>query len=119
MPSTNNRALLLELTAFLAENNIRRGVLSVAVNAQSEGNAYEEKSRNVAASSSFTYTALVPNSLIVMRVTKPVRLTITKASVAWLPFMVNSLWVFSDAFDSVVIANLSSTEASNVTLLQV
>jgi hypothetical protein len=119
MPSTNNRALLLELTAFLAENNIRRGVLSCAVNAQALASAYQEESRNIAPSGTYTYTSLSPNSMIVMRVSKPVRLTITKASVVWVPFMVNSLFVFSDSFDSVVIANLSTTDTSNVTLLQV
>jgi len=119
MPSTNNRALLLELTAFLAENNIRRGVLSCAVNAQAVDSAYQEESRNIAALGSYTYTSLTNNSLIVVRASKPVRLTITKASVAWVPFMVNSLFVFSDAFDSMVIANLSATDASNVTILQV
>lgn len=119
MPSTNNRALLLELTAFLAENNIRRGVLNCAVNAQAEAAAYQEESRNIGPSSSYTYTSLSPNSMFVMRVTKPVRLTITKASVAWVAFVVNSLFVFSDSFDSVVIANQSTTDSSNVTILQV
>lgn len=119
MPSTNNRALLVELTVFLAENNIRRGVAKFAVNAQASDSAYQEESRNLAPLGAYTYTCIDPNAMTILRASRPVSVTITKGADVWETFNVNSIFVFSDSFTSMVVTNLSATDSTNLTLLQV
>lgn len=44
MPSLNNKALLFEINTFIADNNIRRSVLTLATNTQSTDGVLNDRS---------------------------------------------------------------------------
>jgi len=44
MPSLNNKALLFEINTFVADNNIRRSVLTIATNTQSTDGVLNDRS---------------------------------------------------------------------------
>jgi hypothetical protein len=110
MPSIKNKALLLNVDVFLAENNIRRGISSFAVNAQAEDQAFREQSLIVPANTTKTYASLHPNTLTVVRTTKPLQVTMQRGEDAS-SFVINSIWIFSSAFDALVMNNEGSEDA--------
>lgn len=117
MPSTNNRALLMNLEVFLADNNIRRGILSAAANVQSVTNNFVEQTLDVAPNSTNSFTCALTSQCLVIRVTKPVNVVMTRGEES-LSFTINSLFVFTDTSDLLEFTNLSLTEISTVKLIQ-
>lgn len=118
MPSTNNQALLLDLQVFLATNNIRRGVLSVAINAATESNNFVEQTIDVAASGTKTYTCLTGNVCTVIRTSIPINVVVTKG-IATFSFTINSLFVFTDSIDQILFTNPDATNIATLRLVQI
>lgn len=118
MPSTNNQALLLDLQVFLANNNIRRGVLSVAINATSVSNHYVEQTIDVPANDNKRFTCAVGNVCTIIRTTKPITVLLTHGADTS-TFVINSLFVFTDTVDLLQFVNNSPTDVATLRLLQI
>lgn len=117
MPSINNQALLVNLEVYLANNNIRRGILNVSVNAPAAGNQCVEQSFDIVPSSSLNYTCVLNNSFTIIRVTKPVTVTLI-IGLQTLVFKVTSIFVYSDKIDALTITNDVVAETVTLRLIQ-
>lgn len=118
MPSINNQALLLNLEVYLANNNIRKGILNVVANASAPGNQCVEQSFDVGVNSSLNYTSILNNSCTVIRTTKPVTVILTRGLQTF-TFVINSLFVYSDAIDSFTFTNASLVDVATIRLVQI
>jgi hypothetical protein len=119
MPSINNQALLLDLEVFLANNNIRRGIMSLAVNAAANPpNEFMEAGLSIPPSTSKNFTCGLNNVCTVVRTTKPVIATMLKGNYPF-TFTIKSLWVFTDTFDSIEFANASVVDTATVRVIQI
>ena len=122
MPSQTNQALLLQLDVFLAENNIRNGVLSVATNSASPGNTFLERSLDVPANGTKVFTCEPGNSCLVVRALKPVTATITRTVglvTTTSVIVINSLLVLSDYCTSISFANANTTDVATLRIVQI
>lgn len=113
-----DKAILLDLGVFLADNNVRRNIATVRVNAQSTNGDVNQRDTNVLPGGSYSYTSLTPNKLTVIKASKPVLAEINQGSTSY-SVVINSLYVTSDAFTSLVLNNSSISEPSQVTIIQV
>jgi len=119
MPSTNNQALLLDLQVFLANNNIRRGILNVAVNASAPGNQCIEQSLDVPINNGVrTFTSVANNSCTVIRTSKPVTAILTKGADTF-TFNLKSLLVFPDTVDTIQFTNTSLVDVATLRIVQI
>jgi hypothetical protein len=111
MPSTNNRALLMELQVFIAENNARRSVMLAAANAQASDGAINERSGLLEATlGTITFDCLDTNSCTIIKVTGgPVRVTAAlDANVGPTVFSIRSIIVLSTPVTSLVLDNVGT-----------
>ena len=119
MPSTRNRALLMDLTAFIAENNVRRSILTVATNTLSTGEGILERSLVLTAGSTLTLTAISGNQATVIRTTKPLTCQMTIPNADPITFKITNLFVFTDTVTSLVLTNGESTAEAQIRFLQI
>jgi hypothetical protein len=119
MPSINNRALLLDLTAFIAENNIRRGVLTVATNTLSTGEGILERSMILDPTATTTLQGLTGNQATVIKTNVPLNVTLWLAQGEGenVQFVINTLFVWTDAIDHIDMTNSSLTDQASVRIL--
>ncbi len=67
-----NKAILLQLGVFLADNNVRRNIANYGVNAQSSDGSVVQTDTNVLPTGGvYTFTALATNGLTIIKTTKP------------------------------------------------
>ena len=119
MPSLSNRAMLLELTVYLAENNIRRSVMTAAINVQTTDQEVLERSKTIAALASWTFESLSANRATVIRaIGGPIRAVITKGTETWTT-VVNSLFVITDEIGNIKFENQSTERDVQVRVMQV
>ena len=117
MPSTDNSAVLLQLEAFIAVNNIRRSVFQVVSNAQATNANISERSFNLPAGQEELLTGLASNKCTVIRVSKPVKAILTNAAGS-LEVIINSLFVHSDNLTSIKLSHTATGTISQVRILQ-
>lgn len=115
MPSIANTALLLQLEAYIAENNIRRGIQTVVANVQGGDSGLEDRSKLLAPAEAFTHTGLTNNKATVIKVSAPVTVDLTNAD-GTLTFTVASLFVFTDNITSLIITNPGAAGTTPVRL---
>lgn len=116
------RALLADVDVFLAEGNIRRGVGKFANNmlATSGNSRFQEQKLTVVASTSELIKSNPGNVATIIRCSKPVQITATVApSTMPTVFTVASLFIYTGELGDLTIANVSQTDDSKVTFLQI
>lgn len=119
MPSVANRALLTELTVYLAENNIRRGVLTVGTNSQADEEGVFERSVVLQPGQTFELDCIVNNKFTVIRVTKPVGASLITGTETH-NFNIHNLFVLSDNFTSMVLTRpADALDATQVRIIQI
>jgi len=113
-----DKAVLLDLGVYVADNNVRRSVASFRVNSQSANGDVSQRDTNVLPDGgTWAFTSIPDNLLTVIKVSKPVLAEINQGSTSF-SLVINSLYVMSDAFDDLLLTNLGS-EPSQVSLIQV
>lgn len=120
MPSVASRALLLELSASMVHNNIRRGVLQVAANFQASNQEFQERSKTLQPGEDWTFSSLPGNTVTVIRSSNgPVDIE-TTVGLAALELTVPSLMVYPDVLGDIVFKNPgTATRAVLIHILQV
>lgn len=114
----SNKAVLLDLGVFIADNNVRRNVASLRVNAQSANGEVNTRDTNVLPSGgTFTYTSIPDNSMTLIKVSKPVTADINQGSTTY-SVVINSLYVTTDAITGVVLTN-DGVDPSQVFIIQI
>lgn len=112
MPSLNNRALLLQLEAFVADNNIRRSVLTTATNALSIDGVLNDRSLNVAPAleTPLSIECVPNNKTTVFRCVGGPLTVSAKFGTNVLPveFEVLSMWVMSTPITELTVTNPGS-----------
>jgi hypothetical protein len=112
-------AALVNVSVFIADNNIRRNVADFRANAQSADGSVSTRDANIAASGgTLTYTSLPSNSMTVIKVTGgPVTAEINQGSTSF-SVVINSLFVISDEFVGLVLTN-DGVDPVQVSIIQV
>lgn len=122
MPALNNKSLLLEVAAFVADNNIRRGVLTMATNSMATDGTFNDRSLNVATGlQTPVEVAVVPdNKMTLLKTTGgPIRVTAKIGeNLNAVEFDVASVWVQSTEVKELSLIN-AGTRAVQVRILQV
>lgn len=114
----SNKAVLLDLGVFIADNNVRRNVASLRVNAQSLNGEVNTRDTNVLPDGgTFSYTSIPDNSLTLIKASKPVTADINQGSTTY-TVVINSLYVTTDAITGVVLTN-DGDDPSQVLIIQV
>ncbi len=113
----SNKAVLLDLGVFIADNNVRRNIASLRVNAQSTNGEVNTRDTNVLPSGIFSYTSIPDNSLTLIKVSKPVTADINQGSSSY-TVIINSLYVTTDAIEGIVLTN-DGSDPSQVFIIQV
>lgn len=113
-----NKAVLLDLGVFIADNNVRRNVASLRVNAQSVNGEVNTRDTNVLPDGgTFSYTSIPDNSLTLIKVSKPVTADINQGSTSY-TVVISSMYVTTDAIEGVVLTN-DGVDPSQVLIIQV
>lgn len=121
MPTVANKALLLELNVSMVDNNIRRGILQVVANVQSDQSEAVERSKTIEPTANWVFSSLAVNSCTVIRAQNgPVTLVITRPAPYndTITVKVNSLFVLTDLVGNIQITNPSATKAVLVRVIQ-
>lgn len=96
------RAVLLNIAAFFADNNIRRSIATFSANYVTSGSSSNVNYQTVAAGATYTYTPpSLPTSVLVINSSSPLFATINFASVT-----LNGVTRASDSVQAVVNGNL-------------
>lgn len=112
-----DKAVLLDMGVFIADNNVRRNIASFRVNSPSLNGDVAQRNTNVLPDGgTWAYTSVPDNLLTVIKVSKPVQAEINQGSTSY-AIVINSIFVLSDMFDDLVLTNLGS-EPSQVALIQ-
>ncbi len=126
MPSLANKALLCELSVFVADNAIRRGVLLTTTNNQSGNNSVSDISTTIAPSTSVGLSPLPANGMTVLRATGgPVTVTIKfgdpalAGSLTAVTFTISNVFVASTQIASLTVANPSTTDNVQLRAIQI
>lgn len=105
MPTLSDRALLLELSLFSVDNNIRRGILTVAANIPATDSAMLESSRVLSPGESWTFSSLSVNKGTVIRTQGgPINLEVANATETW-TMTINSLFVVTSPLGDLTFTN--------------
>ena len=114
----SNKAVLLDLGVFIADNNVRRNVASLRVNAQSVNGEVNTRDTNVLPTGGiFSYTSIPDNSMTLIKVSKPVTADINQGSSSY-TVVINSLYVTTDVIEGVVLTN-DGADPSQVFIIQI
>lgn len=113
MPALSDRALLVELSLFSVDNNIRRGVLTVAANIPATDSAMLESSKILSPGESWTFTSLTVNKGTIVRTQGgPVNLVADNGPETW-TMTINSLFVATSPLGDLTFTNPANA-TSNV-----
>ena len=112
----SSKNLLLELRAFLADDKIRRNILSVRNSLGSSGSV-DEAAFAVAPSGSSVRSIVSSNTSTLLISDQPVNVTVTNA-LGSLVFNASTVLVLSSNVTGLTIANPSTTLAANCIVIQ-
>ena len=118
MPSTNNRALLLQLEAFMADNNIRRGLFTVVANAQATDSNVIEQTFAIEPNTSRAFVCLPTNTATVIRASKTVKIKM-KINQVDVEGDINSLFVYTGPLEEIELSVNLGQPTSQIRILQV
>lgn len=119
MPGINNKALLLQLEVFIADNNIRSAAFTAVANAQATDGTITEQTFLVKSGDSKTFACLNVNKATIIRVSKPLAVTITNMTGSFVT-SIDSLFVHTGQITSISFANtVAGAPDSQVRILQV
>jgi len=119
-----NRALMVNIGVFVANNNIRRSLHAFTHNYQMPDGSVDVKTKTLAAGASYTYTPDSATTVLLVETTAPVQAQVTlgalttpaRTSVSYLTFIKQCL-MLDDAVTSIVFTN-TSTDPLQLTLVQ-
>jgi hypothetical protein len=106
MPSVKNSSLLLHLQVFQADNNIRRGIQTVATNVQASDEGIVDRTKVLDPLENFSFDCVPDNKVTVIRCSAPLDVTLVQG-VNTLTFTVTSLLIFTDHVDDLSFSNLA------------
>lgn len=121
-----NKAVLLNVGAFVANNNIRRSVASFAANYQSVSGATVDSSSTILPGATYTYTPISPCAVLTLGTSGIVIADITLAGVT-VPVtrtqvtyrqIVTQLLVLDDTVSQVVLTNPDTVNPVSITIVQ-
>ena len=121
MPSLQNKALLVRLEADLAQNNVRRNILSFRVNVQSLSNNVAEQSVILQPGQVWTFPVVLNNSITIARAlyaANALPITVNAQNAGFYAFTLNSLWVHTDNLVSLTFTNPDPTNAAQLYVSQ-
>lgn len=112
------RAILLNISAFVADNHVRRNVLSATLNHAVQ--SYRQETLTVSASSSYSYTCSgTQTNVLMIRTTAPLSATLAYRSAPTVTFQMNVRGVLVlDSNIATVVLNNTGTQAATVHILQ-
>ena len=117
MPSVANKAVLIQLGVFLAENNVRRNIAAFNVNVPSLNSEVNERAFNIQPTASSTYTSITNSSILLIRTSIPLTAVLVTPS-GTLNITINSLFVFTAGTTSIALTNPSTTDVAQVSVVQ-
>ena len=114
------KAILFDLRAYVADNNLRRSVASFSINYGSTSEALALSTFVVALATTKVVTSpMNPSVVTMLRTSKPINATITFRNLSTLTIPIKALLVLDSDVASVSITNdVTNTEAAKVTVLQ-
>lgn len=118
--TTPTKAILFDLRAYVADNNVRRSVASFSINYGSTAEALSLNTFAVALGSTTVVTSpMNPSTVTMLRTSQPVNVVITFRNASTLTTSVKKLLVLdSDVLSISITNNNLNTEAAKVTVLQ-
>jgi hypothetical protein len=121
MPSLNNKALLFEISAFIADNNIRRSVLTVATNTMATDGVVMDRSMIVQPNDTPAKIECIANNkaTIIKCTGGPVMVTVTVGTnFTPVQFEIASVWIMTTAISNLSVFN-SGSRAVQLRFIQV
>jgi hypothetical protein len=118
MPSLQNKALLIGLEIDLAQNNVRRNLLSFNVGIQSINNDFEERNLTIQPTLSYTFLPTPSHSVTLVRVVGGKLNVRAQNTQNTMLFDINSLWVYTDKLTSLEFTNPSTETAIQLFIVQ-
>jgi hypothetical protein len=114
------KAILFDLRAYVADNNLRRSVASFSINYGSTAEALSLNTFVVALASTVVVTSpMNPSTVTMLRTSQPINATLTFRNSSTLTTPIKKLLVLDSDVASISITNnVSNTEAAKVTVLQ-
>lgn len=109
MPSLQNKAILLKLSVDLAENNVRKNILSFNVGVQGQNNNVVEQSLILQPGEVVNFPVITGNSLTLARCLDGALAVAASNTQGLLNFTLNSLLVLTDNVLSLSFTNPGST----------
>lgn len=118
--TTPTKAVLLDVRAYQADNNIRRSVASFSVNYASTAEGLSTNSFLLAVNATKVLANdMNPSAMTLLRTSQPLTVTITFRNTSQLTLIVTRMMLLDSDISSLSILNPSSnTESAKVTLLQ-
>ena len=119
MPTANTKAILLNLGAFLADNNVRRNVQSLTYNYNSPSANVVQTQLTLNPGETFTWSSpMSPSAVTVISCTSPLNLSVTLRPTGSYAARVNKLHIIDDDVGQLVLTNPSTTTISRLILIQ-
>lgn len=121
--ASTDKALLANLDVYIAEGNVRNGVMRFANNMLSQSPNKEIKESRIVldAEGSATFDCIESNSATILRTSNPVTLTLSIENSVVSTIVVDSLLVLTTPVLSatIQIENLSTTNSAKIQLLHI
>lgn len=120
-----SRALLVQIEAFVAENNIRRSVLLCATNTQNASDVVNDisavlKSPAQTPADTLNFICATGNKATMIRTTGgPARITVTFSAQSPVTFTLDSIFLITSNIVSLVVHNDSTTVPISVRIIQI
>ncbi len=120
MATSPTKAVLLDLRAYLADNNVRRSIASFSLNYGSTSESVSLQSFVLAPNGVLTITTPMNPSVVTMVFTDtPLTAVLTLRNASTLSFNLNTLFVIDNDITSIVLTSPSSNaNSAQVTVLQ-
>ena len=118
--TTPTKAVLFDLRAYLADNNVRRSIASFSVNYGSLAESVALQSFLIPPGGSTTITTpMNPAAVTMIRTDQPLTVVLTLRNTNTLTFAINTLFVIDDDVLSLALsASSSNPDSAQVTVLQ-
>lgn len=113
-----NKAVLLNIGVFLADNNVRRNIASFLVNAQSAEAEVNQRDTNVLPEGTYTYESVPDNSLTVIKTSRPLTAEVNQGSTSF-EIVINSVMILNDAIEGIVFTNEDEDNPAQLSIIQI
>lgn len=121
--ASTDKALLANLDVYVAEGNVRNGVIRFASNmlSRSPNKEFKESRLLLGPETSTIFDCVPSNSATILRTSKPITLTFSIETGVTSTIVVESLLVLTTPVlsDAIEIANLSTTDSAKIQLLHI